>query len=41
MKLFAAVIICAAVLYWADSAFFNGTYFNAFDTVVSQTVAHY
>ena len=41
MRLLASVIICAAVLFWADEALFNGRHFNALYTVVSQIVTHY
>ena len=39
MRLIGSALICAAVLFWVDTAYFNGAYFNALGAVIFHFVS--
>jgi hypothetical protein len=41
MKLITSALICAAALCWVDATYFNGAFFQAVSTLITQLVARY
>jgi hypothetical protein len=40
MRLLGAALVCLAVLYGVDAFWFNGVYFIAINSMISQIVQH-